>query len=177
MRRSVERRFFCLACAGVISLASARGVAMEVDFGASVGGMMAGNVPRFAVSPHAGLSWPLASVFVFEVHDMVSLLLAANSHGPGIYDHLSALAGFAWKDGKIVLGPSLSAFDMPACGPIWCARVSGVGAGAQARADLFFWGPAGLSLSGTMDVPLQSVSVLPGGPTWLFLAGAVFRVR
>ena len=161
----------------LLFLVSARVEAMEVDVGASVGGMLAGNVPRFAVSPYGGLSWRLGSNFVVVVHDMVSLLLAANSHGPGVYDHLSVAAGFAWEDGKIVAGPSLSFFSMPACGPEWCAHVNGFGAGATARVDLFFWGPAGVSLSGNVDVPIQSNSVLPGGPAWMLLAGAVFRVR
>ena len=166
-----------LGCACVLSLVSARVEAMEVDLGASVGGMLAGSVPRFAVSPYGGLSWPLGSNFVFVVHDMVSLLLAADNHGPGVYDHLSVAGGFAWEDGKIIVGPSLSVFSMPACGPLWCARVGGFGAGVSARADLFFWGPAGVSLSGNVDVPIQSNSVLPGGPAWMLLAGAVFRVR
>ena len=166
-----------LCCTSALSLVPVPAEAMEVDLGASVGGMLAGSVPRFAVSPYGALSWPLGSNFVFVVHDMVSLLLAANNHGPGVYDHLSVAGGVAWADGKIVVGPSLSVFSMPACGPLWCARVGGFGAGASARADLFFWGPAGLSLSGNVDVPLQSNSVLPGGPAWMLLAGAVFRVR
>lgn len=179
-KASARRRggaFFGLFCVCAFFLVPARAEAVEVDFGAGLGGMLAGNVPRFAVSPYGGLSWSVGSNFAVVVHDMVSLLLAANDHGPGVYNHLSVAGGFAWTDGKVIAGPSVAFFSMPACGPLWCARVNGFGAGASARADLFFWGPVGLSLRGNVDVPIQSSSVLPGGPAWMFLVGAVFRVR
>jgi hypothetical protein len=161
----------------VLYLVPLRAEAMEVDFGASVGGMMAGGLPRFALSPYGAVSWPQGDHFVFVIHDMLSLLLTAGNHGPGGYDHLTVAGGVAWGDGKIIVGPSLSIFSMPACGPQWCARVGGFGAGANARADLFFWGPVGLSLSGNVDVPIQSNSVLPGGPVVTGLLGAVYRIR
>jgi hypothetical protein len=147
---------------------------MDLDLGASVGGVLAGSAPRFAVSPYATLSWPLGGSFAFGVNEMASLLLAPNNHGPGFYNHLSGFAAITWKDGKILAGPSLTIFSMPACGPEWCANLSGFGAGGTLRLDLF-QKPVGLSLGGNVDAPLKSTDLLPAGPAVMFFAGGVFR--
>ena len=168
-------RLLGVLCAGVLSfvLVQSPAEAMGVDLGASVGGMLAGNAPRFAVSPYVTLSWPLADNFTLGVNEMASLLLAANNHGPGFYNHVSGFAAITWTDGKILGGPSLAIFSMPACGPKWCGNLSGFGAGGTLRLDLF-QKPLGLSLGCNFDVPLKSTDLLPGGPALMFVAGAYF---
>lgn len=147
---------------------------MDLDLGASVGGVLAGSVPRFAASPYATLSWPLAGSFTLGVNEMASLLLAANNRGPGFYNHLSGFVAVGWKDGKILAGPSLTLFSMPACGPAWCGRLTGFGAGGTLRVDLFER-PLGVSLGCNVDVPIKSTDLLPAGPAVMFFAGGVFR--
>src|SRR5215212_2081692 len=50
-------RLFCLLCACVLVVVPATAEASEVSGGVSLGGILAGTKPRFAVSPHAGISW------------------------------------------------------------------------------------------------------------------------
>ena len=172
-----RRRFFlrlAVSCAG--SLFSARAGATNVDLGASAGGFLAGSVPRFSISPYITISMPaFGDSFSVGVNEMASLLLAAGNRGPGFYNHLTAFGALTWKDGKLVLGPTLALFAMPACGPTWCGNLRGFGAGGSVRIDLFEK-PLGASLGCNVDVPIKSTALLPSGPAVMFFAGGVFRV-
>ena len=44
--------------------------AFEINGGVSLGGILAGTVPHFAVSLHAGVSWRLESGLLFAVQGM-----------------------------------------------------------------------------------------------------------
>lgn len=164
---------FALACAG--SLLSTRAAAFDVDLGASAGGFLAGSVPRFSLSPSLTFSVPVGESFRVGLNEMASLLLAAGSRGPGFYNHLTAFGAVAWKDGKMLAGPTLALFAMPACGAVWCGDLRGFGAGGSLRVDLFEK-PLGASFGCNVDVPLKTTHLLSNGPALMFFAGGVFHL-
>ena len=67
------RRLLPALVAAVLLVALPRPArAFEVSGGVSAGGIMAGIVPRFALSAHAGLSWNTERGFLFEAQNLVS---------------------------------------------------------------------------------------------------------
>ena len=79
---------------------SARVEAYELSAGVSLGWLQAGTVPRLAVGPHAGISWPIQRDILFTVHDMCTILPPTQADGPGVYNQTSVDIGYAWKDGN-----------------------------------------------------------------------------
>lgn len=65
--------------------------ALEVNGGVSAGGIMAGVVPRLAISPHVGLSWRTESGFLFELHTVASILPLGRV---GFFNETSAALGY-----------------------------------------------------------------------------------
>ena len=174
--RRGRRLFVCsaLVCAGGVLDGDA--AATSVDLGASAGGFLAGSIPRFSLSPYLTLSVPVSGDnFGVGINEMASLLLAAGNHGPGFYNNLTAFGALTWKDGKLIAGPTLAFFMMPACGPSWCSNLRGFGAGGSVRVDLF-QRPLGVSFGCNVDVPLKSTTLLPQGPALMFFAGGTIRL-
>ena len=171
-----RRLFVCpaLACAG--GLLAGDAAATSVDLGASAGGFLAGSIPRFSVSPYLTLSVPVGGDnFSVGLNEMASLLIAAGKYGSGFYNNLTAFGAVTWKDGKLIAGPALAFFMMPACGPSWCSNLRGFGAGGSVRVDLF-QKPLGVSFGCNVDVPLKSTTLLPQGPALMFFAGGTMRL-
>jgi hypothetical protein len=128
----------------------------------SVGAILVGAVPRFAVSPHGGLSWTMGSGLLFAVHDLCILVPATGKLGFGVYNEASFSVGYASKDVDISLGPSFSVYSMPACGPTLCGRVVGLAPGGHAQTNLYFAGPLGISVSANVDWVGGGASSFPG---------------
>lgn len=170
------RLFLCVALAFACGLTPARAAAMGLDLGASAGGFLAGSVPRFSLSPYLTLSVPVSGDnFSVGLNEMASLLVTTGNHGPGFYNNFTAFGAVTWKDGKLIAGPTLAFYMMPACGPEWCSNLRGFGGGGSVRVDLF-QKPLGVSLGCNVDVPLKSTILLPQGPALMFFAGGVIRL-
>lgn len=150
--------------------------AVEADLGVSVGGMLAGTVPRLAISPHGGVAVRVGDHFRVGARDMLSILPAFDAHGAGFYNQLSPTIEFTWQDGNVSLGPSLGIFSMPACGNIRCTRLNGVAPGGTAEASVYFAGPFGVSARVNVDWINGLGSVLPGSVAVVIVAGPVFRL-
>lgn len=152
--------------------------AVEVSGGVSLGGILAGAVPRLAVSPHAGVSWRAESGFFFEARNQCSVLLAPGTRGDvGVYDQTTATLGYATERSAFGAGPSLSIYSMTACGASLCGRLAGVAPGGHVRASVYFADPLGVTASLGVDWVGGSSRVLPGGMTVMFVAGPVLRWR
>ncbi|WP_232379768.1 hypothetical protein [Polyangium fumosum] len=151
--------------------------AYELAGGVSLGGMLVGTLPRFAVSPHAALSWRRESGFSFGVDDLCSILPGTGRLGVGVYNQMSAAFGYAWKDGDVRMGPSFSVYTMPACGATLCGRVVGLSPGGHAQVNVYFGGVVGVSVSANVDWVGGRSLVLPGGWAAMLVAGPVFRWR
>jgi hypothetical protein len=149
--------------------------ALEISGGVSVGGILLGPDPRLAVTPHASLSWGLASGFAFSVHDHLNILPAVNKLGVGVHNQTSVNVGYAWKAGNFSIGPSLSVYSMPACSAALCGRVVGVGPGGHAQMSVYFAGPVGVSVSANLVWIGGASLVLPGSVAAMVVAGPVFR--
>lgn len=174
--RTTRRRIGCAALiALLLMVVPMPAVAYELSGGVSMGGILAGAVPRLAVSPHAGLSWRMESGFLFAVHDLFSILPAINKDGAGVYNQTAAAIGYAWENGNLSVGPSLSIYSMPACGVDLCGRVAGLSPGGHAQANVYFAGPWGVSVSANLDWIGGKSLVLPGGVAAMVVAGPVFR--
>ncbi len=120
--------------------------AFEVSGGVSLGGIVAGTVPRLAVSPHASLAWRMESGFLLAAHDLLSILPSINKDGAGVSNQTSVALGYAWEKGDFSVGPSLSIYSMPACGVTLCGRVAGLSPGGHGQATVYFagsWGGVG----------------------------------
>jgi hypothetical protein len=98
-----------------------------------------------------------------------------NGTGLGVYNHTTISIGYAWDNVELSAGPSLAIYSMASCGSFFCGRVAGLAPGANARADLFFTGPLGVSLSANVDWVSGSSLVLRGGVAAMVVAGPVFR--
>lgn len=171
-----RRLFVCSALTCASGLFATAAAATNVDLGASAGGFLAGSIPRFSLSPYVTLSVPVSGdTFGVGINEMASLLLAAGNHGPGFYNNLTAFGALTWKDGKLIAGPTLAFYMMPACGPEWCSNLRGFGAGGSVRVDLF-QKPLGVSFGCNVDVPLKSTTLLPQGPALMFFAGGTIRL-
>jgi hypothetical protein len=151
--------------------------AFEVNVGVSVGGILAGVVPRLALSPHVGLSLPLESGFLLEVHELCSVLPIGGKLGIGVFNQTSAAIGYASKTSAFSIGPSLSIYAMPACGAELCGRVVGLSPGGHAQASLYFAGPVGVSIHADAAWVGGTSLVLPGGLAVMVVAGPVIRWR
>ena len=148
--------------------------ALEVSFGVSVGGIQVGTEPRLAVSPFAGLLWHTEGGFLFEVHNMCSLLADSRV---GIHERTSATVGYAWHTGDVSIGPSLSFYSMFACDPMACRRVEGAAPGGHAQVDWYFARFLGVSLSTNVAWYGGSSSVLPDNPAVMVTAGPIVRLE
>ena len=151
--------------------------AFDINGGVSTGGIMAGGVPRLALSAHVGLGWRTDGGFLFEAEDVLSILPVGSALGVGAYNQTSAAIGYAWKDGTVSAGPSLAIYRIPACGRTLCGRVVGLGPGGQAEVSVYFWGPLGVAIHANMAWIGGKSSVLPGGVAAMVVAGPVLRWR
>lgn len=165
-----------LLCACVLLAAAKPADAFEVSGGVGLGGILAGSKPRFAVTPHAGVTWRMESGFLVTAHEMLSILPATDEHGVGVYNRTSVLVGYAAKGLIFSAGPSLSIYSMIACNAAsLCGRVVGLSPGAYAHADVYFAGPLGVSVSAGVDWIGGKSLVLPGDVVAMVIAGPVLR--
>ena len=162
------------ALVGALLLSPTAANAADGDLGVSVGGMVAGTVPRLSISPHAGVSADLGGLRL-GVRDMCSILPAVDVHGIGVYNHLSATLGYAWPAGDINIGPSFGVFTMPVCGVSQCARMNGIAPGGTAQASLYFAGHWGASARVNVDWMSEAGGVLPANAVVVVVAGPVLR--
>ncbi|WP_437573861.1 hypothetical protein [Sorangium sp. So ce887] len=109
----------------------------------SLGWLQAGTIPRLAVGPHAGISWPIQRDILFTVHDLCTILPPTQEDGPGVYNQTSVDIGYAWKDGNVSAGPTVAFYVMPACGVTLCGRVGGLAVGGHAQTNAYVAGPLG----------------------------------
>ncbi|MFO0762479.1 MAG: hypothetical protein U0359_38930 [Byssovorax sp.] len=151
--------------------------AVEVNGGVGIGGVLAGILPRLALSPHVGLAWSTDGGFLFELHDVLAILPVGSALGVGVYNQTSAAVGYAWKDGALSAGPSLAIYRMPACGHKLCGRVVGLGPGGHAEGSYYFWGPLGLWIHANFAWMGGKSSVLPSGVAGMVVVGPVLRWR
>ena len=125
--RALRRLLLALVAAVLLVALPRPARAFEVSGGVSAGGIMAGIVPRFALSAHAGLSWNTERGFLFEAQNLVSILPMGRI---GVYDQTSAAIGYASEKATFSAGPSLAVYSMTACGASLCGRLVGVAPGA-----------------------------------------------
>ncbi len=173
MSRDV-RAVFALFCACMGSLLPAHADALEISFGASVGGIQVGTEPRLAVSPFFGVGWHTERGLLLAAQNMFSVVLGDRV---GVHDRTSAAIGYAWQTGDFSLGPSLSIYSMLVCGPVVCRRVEGAAPGVQAQVDWYFFGPLGGSLSGNVAWYGGASSVLRGDVAGMVTAGLILRLE
>src|SRR5690242_3644227 len=102
-----------LCCAMLAATTSAE--ALEVSGGVSLGGVLAGSKPRFAVTPHAGVAWRMESGLLVAAHEMLSILPATDQYGVGVYNRISGVLGYATEKVNFSVGPSLSIFYGTKC--------------------------------------------------------------
>jgi hypothetical protein len=175
-RPAVGRRGASLAVLGYALLCTPLSAyATEGDVGVSVGGMVAGTIPRLAISPHGWVGFRFGDGFRIGIRDMLSILPASDSHGIGVYNQLSGTIGFAWEAVDFSLGPSFGLFSMPACGTALCAHLKGVAPGGSAQASVYFAGPLGVSARINVDWMNGVGNVLPPSVVAVFVAGPVVR--
>jgi hypothetical protein len=159
-------------CACGFFVVPAPAKALDFSGGVSVGGIQIGPDPRLAVSPFAGLLWRRERNFLLEVHNMFSILPGQRV---GVHDRTALTLVYAWKTGKVGLGPSLSIYSMPVCGIVICSRVMGVAPGSHAQVDWYFSEPLGASVSANLDWAGGSCRVLRGDLMAMVTAGPVWR--
>lgn len=165
----------CLPCAVVLVVIPMPARAFELSGGVNLGVMLAGTIPRIAVTPNAGISWRTESGVLFAAHDHFSILPATSGAGAGVYNQTSAAVGYATKTANFSVGPSLSIYSMLTCGVTWCGRVVGVAPGGHAQVSVYFAGPLGVSLSANLDWIGGRSIVLPGGVAATVVAGPIVR--
>lgn len=168
-------RLVSSACVAALVAVARPAEGVEWSGGLSLGGILVGTVPRFAVSPHGGLVWSRESGLSFVLHEACSVLPSAGRLGLGVYNQASAALGYAAKEFDVSVGPSLSIYSMPACGPTLCGRVIGLAPGGRAATNLYFAGRLGVSLSASVDWVGGSSLVLPGGIAAMIAAGPILR--
>lgn len=172
---SVRYRVLASACLALLVMLTRRAEALELRAGVGLGGILLGTVPRFAVSPHVGLSWRRESGLLFALNDNVSIVPATGQLGVGVYNQTGMSVGYVSKDFDISLGPSLSIYSMPACGPTLCGRVVGLAPGGHGQGNFYVSGRLGISVSANLDWVGGRSLVLPGGWAAMIVAGPVFR--
>ena len=164
-------------CAALLLVIALPANAYELGGGVSLGGLLVGTLPRFAVSPHVALSRRSERGFLFAVDDLCSILPSTGKLGVGVYNQTSVAFGYGWQGGDVRIGPSVSVYTMPACGATLCGRVVGLAPGGHVHANVYFGGPVGLSVSANVDWVGGRSFVLPGGFAALIVAGPMFRWR
>jgi hypothetical protein len=170
------RSFVSAICIGLLTATATPAEAYELNGGLSLGGFLVGTVPRFAVSPHIGVSWRRESGLLFVVHDLCSILPATNMLGVGVYNQISAAIGYAASDKlDFSIGPSISVYSTPACGVTLCGRVVGLAPGGHAQATMYVTGPWGVSMRANVDWVGGRSLVLHGGMAAMVTAGVVLR--
>jgi hypothetical protein len=169
------RRFAALVGAGLLTIVALPAEAFELRAGLSLGGIVVGTAPRFAVSPHAGMAWRKESGFMFAVHDICSILPTTKNVGIGVYNQTSAAIGFASDKVDFSMGPSISIYSMDACGVTLCGRVVGLAPGGHAQVNLYVAGRLGVSVRANVDWVGGQSLVLPGGVAAMLVAGPVLR--
>jgi len=137
--------------------------------------MVVGAVPRFAVSPHVGMSWRRESGFLFAFHDLCSILPTTKRLGVGVYNQTSAAIGYASEKFNLSAGPSISVYSMDACGATLCGPVVGLAPGGHAQVNVYFAGRLGVSVRANVDWVGGQSLVLPGGVAAMLVAGPVLR--
>ncbi len=163
-----------LPWAVVLAVVPTPAEAFELSGGVSVGGIQIGIEPHLAVSPFAGVLWRTDGGFLFEAHNMFSIVA-----GPrvGVYNRTAASLGYGWKTGKLSFGPSLSVLSVPVCAGRICDRVVGAAPGGHLQIDWFFVGPLGVSASGNVDWLSAGSRVVAEGPVVMLTAGPVLRLE
>jgi hypothetical protein len=151
--------------------------AFDLSGGVSLGGFQAGTVPRLAVSPNVGITWPVKSDFLFAIYDLCSVLPSLRNDGIGVYNKTSVAIGYTSDNANFRAGPSFATYYITACGLTLCGSVVGVAAGGYAQTDVYFAGPLGVSVSANVDWIGGSSRVLPGGVAVMVVAGPVLRWR
>lgn len=151
-----------------------RAQALQLSGGVSAGGIQIGALPSFAVSPFVGVRWGHERGLLLEVQNMLSILPASRV---GVHDRTSATLGLGWKTGSISVGPSLSFYSLPVCGPVTCRRVEGAAPGGQGQADWYFSHPLGISVSANVAWYGGGSQVLPNNLAVLITAGPVLRLE
>lgn len=149
--------------------------AFEINGGVSIGGILIGPEPRFAVTPHLGMSWRFGSSVALSVYEHLNLLPAVNRLGTGVYSQSSGMIGYAWDAGNLSIGPTLSVYSMSVCSAVLCGRVVGVGPGGHAQLNVYFAGSFGVSVSANLDWLGGASPLLPGNVAAMVFAGPVFR--
>lgn len=174
-KRSRAHRAGALLLPVAVYLSPADARAFDLNFGISAGGILAGVNPRLAISPHASISWTLDGGLTLSAGNMLSVI--PPFRGPvGVYDATNASVGYAIKDARFMLGPSLTIYSIPACGARVCGPVIGIAPGGRAQADYYLTGPLGVSITASVDWIGGSSLVLPGGIAGMVVAGPIFRV-
>ena len=105
------RSFSLLGIAASVLVDATPADAYELSGGVGLGGMVVGAVPRFAVSPHLGISWRRESGFLFALHDLCSILPPSRKLGVGVYNQTSAAIGYASEKFNFSAGPSISVYS------------------------------------------------------------------
>lgn len=169
---------FCALLFSILLGAPRSAAAFDVNGGISAGGMLAGIVPRLALSPHAGVAWRWESGLLLEVHGACVLLPVGSRLGIGFNGQASAAIGYASERGTVSAGPSLSLYSMPACGHALCGRVVGLAPGVQAEASYYLGGGFfGLSIQANIAWMGGQSEVWSGGVAAMVVAGPVLRWR
>jgi hypothetical protein len=137
--------------------------------------MVVGAVPRFAVSPHLGMSWRRESGFLFALHDLCSILPPSRKLGVGVYNQTSAAIGYASEKFNFSAGASISVYSMDACGVALCGPVIGLAPGGHAQVNLYVTERLGVSVRANVDWVGGRSLVLPGGVAAMLVAGPVLR--
>ena len=171
MKANWHLRVLCV-CVPVLAALPAN--ALELSGGVSLAGIQIGIRPHFAASPFVGVLWRSEGGFLFEAHHMLSIV-----PGPkvGVHDRTAVNLGYAWKSGKLSLGPSLSVLSLPVCAKSICDRVEGVAPGGHVQIDWYLLGPLGVSVSGNADWLVGGSRVVSEGPVVMFTAGPVLRME
>lgn len=147
----------------------------ELSGGVSLGGVLAGTVPRLAVSPHAAISWPMSTGFTAGAHLVLGILPPLNQGALGVYGQTAAVLGYASEKRSFSVGPSFSAYSMWTCSATLCGRAVGVAPGGHALVNVYLYERVGVSVSATFDWIHGRSLVLPGGLATTIIAGPVFR--
>ncbi len=160
-----------------LTIAPASAEAFELSGGISLGGILAGTVPRLSLSPHAGVSWRAESGFLFAAQDLCSILPPIRGDAAGVYNQTSVAIGYASESGNFSAGPSLSVYSMPVCDAAYCGRVVGLSPGGHAQADVYFADPLGVSVDAGVAWLGGRSLLLPGGFSVMVVVGPVLRWR
>lgn len=162
-------------CAALVVLVCEPAQAFDLRGGVGLAGMLVGNQPRFAVSPHVAISWISEDGFMFAFREMLSFVPVTNKDVVGLYSRTSASLGYATPSMDLSGGPSISLYSMPSCRNLLCGRASGLAVGGHVEASFFLLGPLGLSVSANVDWITGNSLVISEGIAAAIVAGPVVR--